>query len=223
MVMGVRVIKLALLVFLFGFIFMGSDMAVAHSGRTDAYGGHNCYVGACAGTYHYHNGGYVEEDYYDQGYEFGSNDAFDNNHDYITSNAESEGQKKGYDDGLNGEDEEFYPDAPSWICDDVSFDFRANEYADYIDGVNDGFGEACIELANSVYSDTYSESYAEGYAEFEEKQKSAESSSSSSLSGTDDSSGSGSGWGWLLGIGGFYGALALIGNWDSIRDWARKL
>jgi hypothetical protein len=30
----------------------------AHSGRTDAYGGHNCYVGSCAGTYHYHNGGY---------------------------------------------------------------------------------------------------------------------------------------------------------------------
>jgi len=28
-----------------------------HSGRTDAYGGHNCYVGSCAGTYHYHNGG----------------------------------------------------------------------------------------------------------------------------------------------------------------------
>lgn len=29
----------------------------AHSGRTDSSGGHNCYVGACAGTYHYHNGG----------------------------------------------------------------------------------------------------------------------------------------------------------------------
>lgn len=29
----------------------------AHSGRTDSNGGHNCNVGACAGTYHYHNGG----------------------------------------------------------------------------------------------------------------------------------------------------------------------
>lgn len=29
----------------------------AHSGRTDSSGGHNCNVGACAGTYHYHNGG----------------------------------------------------------------------------------------------------------------------------------------------------------------------
>jgi hypothetical protein len=31
----------------------------AHSGRTDSSGGHNCNVGACAGTYHYHNGGYT--------------------------------------------------------------------------------------------------------------------------------------------------------------------
>lgn len=29
----------------------------AHSGRTDSNGGHNCNVGSCAGTYHYHNGG----------------------------------------------------------------------------------------------------------------------------------------------------------------------
>jgi len=31
----------------------------AHSGRTDSSGGHNCNVGSCAGTYHYHNGGYT--------------------------------------------------------------------------------------------------------------------------------------------------------------------
>jgi len=31
-----------------------SSVAVGHSGRTDSYGGHNCYVGSCAGTYHYH-------------------------------------------------------------------------------------------------------------------------------------------------------------------------
>lgn len=31
--------------------------ADAHSGRTDAYGGHNCRTGSCAGSYHYHNGG----------------------------------------------------------------------------------------------------------------------------------------------------------------------
>jgi len=40
-------------------VFLSSNHALAHSGRTDSSGGHNCYVGACAGTYHYHNGGYT--------------------------------------------------------------------------------------------------------------------------------------------------------------------
>lgn len=39
------------------FIIAPASSVQAHSGRTDANGGHNCYVGACAGTYHYHNGG----------------------------------------------------------------------------------------------------------------------------------------------------------------------
>ena len=42
-------------------LIIQSAPADAHSGRTDAYGGHNCYVGSCAGTYHYHNGGYVDD------------------------------------------------------------------------------------------------------------------------------------------------------------------
>lgn len=37
-------------------IFLIPSPVIAHSGRTDSYGGHNCYVGACAGTYHYHGG-----------------------------------------------------------------------------------------------------------------------------------------------------------------------
>lgn len=37
-------------------IIVPASSVQAHSGRTDANGGHNCYVGACAGTYHYHNG-----------------------------------------------------------------------------------------------------------------------------------------------------------------------
>jgi hypothetical protein len=47
------------------FVFSGSPVS-AHSGRTDSSGGHNCRVGACAGTYHYHNGGYAPpaEEYY---------------------------------------------------------------------------------------------------------------------------------------------------------------
>ena len=38
-------------------LLLSSTPTHAHSGRTDSSGGHNCYVGACAGTYHYHNGG----------------------------------------------------------------------------------------------------------------------------------------------------------------------
>ena len=38
-------------------LFLSASPTLAHSGRTDASGGHNCRVGACAGTYHYHNGG----------------------------------------------------------------------------------------------------------------------------------------------------------------------
>lgn len=47
-----------LLTLLLIFTFVSVPRASAHSGRTDAFGGHNCYVGACAGTYHHHNGGY---------------------------------------------------------------------------------------------------------------------------------------------------------------------
>lgn len=43
-----------LLVFLFLLLPVQVE---AHSGRTDSNGGHNCNVGSCAGTYHYHNGG----------------------------------------------------------------------------------------------------------------------------------------------------------------------
>lgn len=46
--------RLAVLIFL---TVLSSTTVGAHSGRTDQFGGHNCRVGACAGTYHYHNGG----------------------------------------------------------------------------------------------------------------------------------------------------------------------
>lgn len=38
-------------------LFLLPSTILAHSGRTDSSGGHNCNVGSCAGTYHYHNGG----------------------------------------------------------------------------------------------------------------------------------------------------------------------
>jgi len=46
-----------LLILSLSWAIIASSSIHAHPGRTDANGGHNCNVGACAGTYHYHNGG----------------------------------------------------------------------------------------------------------------------------------------------------------------------
>jgi len=53
-----KIIKILILFLFFTLFLSGAHNTFAHSGRTDSSGGHNCYVGACAGTYHYHNGGY---------------------------------------------------------------------------------------------------------------------------------------------------------------------
>lgn len=37
-------------------IFAQANVANGHGGGLDSDGGHNCYVGSCAGTYHYHRG-----------------------------------------------------------------------------------------------------------------------------------------------------------------------
>jgi len=212
--MVVKAIKIVVIACVFAFPFFATGNVLAHSGRTDAYGGHNCYVGSCAGTYHYHNGGYVEDDYYDQGYEYGNNDALDNNQDYITSTANSEGRGDGYEAGSNGESEEFYPDASDWICDDVTFDFRANEYEDYISGVYDGFVEGCRDIANDSYTDAYSDSYAEGYAIYQE-QVDVDVSTAEDNENDSGSSSSGNGWAWLAFIGGIYGIPI---GWAYIKE-----
>ena len=46
-----------IILFTLFFLLVLPTEVYAHSGRTDSSGGHNCNVGACAGTYHYHNGG----------------------------------------------------------------------------------------------------------------------------------------------------------------------
>lgn len=47
------------LIFVIFILFVSNNLIHAHSGGTDSSGGHNCNVGSCAGTYHYHNGGYT--------------------------------------------------------------------------------------------------------------------------------------------------------------------
>jgi hypothetical protein len=53
----IKIIYRVLLPVALGFIvslMFGSTAANAHGGGLDSSGGHNCYVGSCAGTYHYH-------------------------------------------------------------------------------------------------------------------------------------------------------------------------
>jgi len=52
--MKMKVFALAL-----GLLLVSASPILAHSGRTDSSGCHNCNVGSCAGTYHCHNGGYA--------------------------------------------------------------------------------------------------------------------------------------------------------------------
>lgn len=44
-------------------MFFISD-AVAHGGGLDSNGGHNCYVGKCAGSYHFHRSGGSQKDFF---------------------------------------------------------------------------------------------------------------------------------------------------------------
>ena len=55
-----RVKTLQSLLFLFllaALTVQSATLVSAHGGGLDGDGGHNCYVGSCAGTYHYHRGG----------------------------------------------------------------------------------------------------------------------------------------------------------------------
>ena len=59
--------KVSLLVIAFSASF-APIVASAHGGGLDSNGGHNCYVGACAGTYHYHRSGPSLSSESDQGW-----------------------------------------------------------------------------------------------------------------------------------------------------------
>ena len=57
-VLLMKTLKSLLFLFLLvALIAQSSPPVSAHGGGLDGDGGHNCYVGSCAGTYHYHRGG----------------------------------------------------------------------------------------------------------------------------------------------------------------------
>lgn len=50
-------IKFSVRILIISFWFFLPTFAASHGGGLDGRGGHNCYVGSCAGSYHYHGGG----------------------------------------------------------------------------------------------------------------------------------------------------------------------
>ena len=79
--------------------------ASAHSGRTDAYGGH---WNRSTGTYHYHSGGVVSKNYntgpapndrYDDGYDAGYNKGYGEGYESGRKNGYELGHKNGYKEG----------------------------------------------------------------------------------------------------------------------------
>jgi len=188
--------------------------ALAHPGNTDASGGHTCRTnceswGLSYGEYHYHNGGYYEEDYYDQGSEAGV-EFVDENLSYIVSNAENKGQTDGSEDGTSGDSEDESPDSDS-ICSDVNFQDDSSPQ-DYYDGFMDSYSDSCKDIYNEKYSSSYVTAYAAALELYEEDLASDETVEK----GDEEDSN------WLtallpyaiIGI-----PIILIANWDAIKSW----
>jgi len=190
--------------------------ASAHSGRTDANGGHNCNVGSCAGTYHYHNGGsnyQSSNSYRIEGLTNGQNHA-KREKASIESTSESAGSNAGYSAAITGEAEDYYPPAPDYIC-DTDFTFDAGTPQEYKTNYNSGWNLVCSDIADSKYRTAYALGYQQG-AEDTEENNPANSTDSEETDSNND-------WiPWVV-IGGFYGLpiLGAVGGsiWEKIRDY----
>ncbi len=195
-------------------VLVRTEHTQAHSGRTDSYGGHNCYVGSCAGTYHYHNDGYSsydepvydEPDYTYEGQVNGENQA-DEDTQTTVDIATSNGKKEGYSDGFENNLESPDPD-PSSAC-DGTFTFDGYAPDEYQDAFYDAYQSACHDNYNDAFDAAYSVGYKEGQSDYETELAASKSADEDS-SATDDGD-SGNGWGWALGLGALYGGISGYG------------
>jgi hypothetical protein len=189
----------------------------AHPGGTDINGGHSCWTdcsswGLNYGEYHYHDGGYIEPDYYTQGGENGT-EYVDENSSFIISRAESYGSEKGTSDGESGDPEDDSPDADDF-CSDVNFESDTSPQ-DYYDGFMDTYSDGCRELYDEYYSKAYDTAYLTGTEKYQALIASQEESDSETSTTTDNSSD----WSGLLWLGAIMTPFIVIGNWDSIKKW----
>ena len=122
----------------------------AHSGRTDASGGHrDNFNESGLGSYHYHCGGYpphlhtsgicpYQNNVYSSSYDTPSFSVYEDSNTYYTEYDE------GYDDGYN-----------------MAYDERYDE--GYDDGYSDGYDIGYDEGRNKGYDDGHNDGYYEGY------------------------------------------------------------
>jgi hypothetical protein len=188
--------------------FFIPSSTLAHSGRTDASGGHNCNVGSCAGTYHYHNGGGSSTpstpNYTQLGTTNGKAHA-DNEAANIKAMSTSNAYQTGYQDANNNKSINYYAVIPTSIC-DTNFTFDAGTSEAYKLAYDLGWETQCRAIANTVYQTSYNNGYAEG------SKAQVAAATTNEPSSSNDTSGGSTGWGWLAAVGIFYGGMYGIGR-----------
>lgn len=204
---GVRV--LILITVLLGIFSLATAKLHAHSGRTDAYGGHNCYVGSCAGTYHYHDGSYtpVLPNYVAQGATNGKAHATREASD-TQNRAKAAGYQLGYNDGSSGASRNYYIASPEYIC-NKTFTFANGTNESYITSYQSSYRLTCDVNAKSYIQLGYDSGYVAGTAT-KPKLEADSTSYTKSNDGNNDL------WGWIL-MGAFISIVVIGVSWESIK------
>lgn len=149
---------LLIVILLFSFITISTETTYSHSGRTDSNGGHNCYVGSCAGTYHYHNGGGsggsggLSEA--GQARVAGADFARTENRARIESSAKVEGEYQGRTDGLAGTDTPYAENDSSEHC-SQEVRFTNSVSATYKEAFQTVYTRTCVHVYNDAYRTAY--------------------------------------------------------------------
>lgn len=141
-------------------VLMQASTVQGHSGRTDAYGGHNCYVGACVGTYHYHNGGntggggYTGPSDTALGRIDGADFARNENRKRIESSASVEGHQQGEEDGLAGISTDLTDNDSAEHCSQI-IKFTNTPSDAYREAFQSSYTTTCIHVYNDAYRSAY--------------------------------------------------------------------
>jgi hypothetical protein len=193
------------------------QIAKAHSGRTDSSGGHNCNVGACAGTYHYHNGGGGSSSgglsEAAQARIAGADFARTDNRSRIESSATAEGSYQGKTDGLAGTSSPYAENDSNEHC-SQEIKFTNAVSATYKEAFQSLYTTTCISIYGDVYRTAYQAANVPATQAFEEDK--ARDLAAKTAASTASQENNDSWWGWLI-LGGFIGLPIIGAGWESIK------